>query len=326
MTAAHELAERGFKVRVYERKPVFGGKARSIPVPNTAKGGRKPLPGEHGFRFFPSFYRHVPDTMARIPFGHNRRGVLDNLVATDRAVLARAGLPDVTLLSRYPRGRADWQVMARGMGAFARLVSPRDMMYYMGRWMVWLTSCEERREKEYELLPWWDFTQATGRSAAYQQFLGQGLTRMLVAIKAEEGSARTVGTIAMQLWMGLMKRGVDVDRVLCGPTSDMWINPWVDHLKGMGVEFHTGAIVQRIETDGKRITGVSMERDGKSEEVKADYYVAALPVEKMALLMTPELKEAAPSMANIDKLKVAWMNGMQFYFAHEVPIIHGHAI
>ena len=58
----------------------------------------------------------------------------------------------------------------------------------------------------------------------------------------------------------------------------------------------------------------------------ADYYVAALPVEVMALLLTPELREAAPSMANIDRLKVAWMNGIQFYFAREVPITHGHAI
>src|SRR4051794_22582890 len=67
LTAAHELAGRGFKVTVYERN-ALGGKARSIPVPGTAAGGRRDLPGEHGFRFFPGFYHHVPDTMRRIPF------------------------------------------------------------------------------------------------------------------------------------------------------------------------------------------------------------------------------------------------------------------
>ena len=68
LTVAHELAERGFKVHVYE--PVaLGGKARSIDVPDTAAGGRKDLPGEHGFRFFPGFYHHIPDTMRRIPDG-----------------------------------------------------------------------------------------------------------------------------------------------------------------------------------------------------------------------------------------------------------------
>ena len=67
LTAAHELAERGFKVTVYE-PTALGGKARSIGVPGTASGGRRRLPGEHGFRFFPGFYHHVPDSMRRIPF------------------------------------------------------------------------------------------------------------------------------------------------------------------------------------------------------------------------------------------------------------------
>src|SRR3954471_14211472 len=79
LAAAHELVERGFAVDVYERKSL-GGKARSIPVAGTAAGGRKPLPREHGVRFFPGFYHHVPDTMRRIPFGQNVNGVHDNLI------------------------------------------------------------------------------------------------------------------------------------------------------------------------------------------------------------------------------------------------------
>ena len=63
MSAAHELIERGFQVTVYEKKKIPGGKARSVPVPDSGKGGRSDLPGEHGFRFFPSFYKHVTDTM-----------------------------------------------------------------------------------------------------------------------------------------------------------------------------------------------------------------------------------------------------------------------
>src|SRR3954452_16510152 len=80
LKAAHELAERGFDVTVYERN-ALGGKARSIGVPHTAGGGRRNLPGEHGFRFFPGFYHHVPDTMRRIPFAGNANGVWDNLSA-----------------------------------------------------------------------------------------------------------------------------------------------------------------------------------------------------------------------------------------------------
>ncbi|MEU0737614.1 FAD-dependent oxidoreductase, partial [Streptomyces lavendulocolor] len=45
LTAAHELAERGFRVTVYERR-ALGGKARSMDVPGSARGGRRPLPAE----------------------------------------------------------------------------------------------------------------------------------------------------------------------------------------------------------------------------------------------------------------------------------------
>src|SRR3954447_13346893 len=90
LTVAHELAERGFQVTVYERN-ALGGKARSIPVAGTAVGGRHALPGEHGFRFFPGFYHHVPDRMRRIPFPGNANGVWDNLVAASGGKWLRAG-------------------------------------------------------------------------------------------------------------------------------------------------------------------------------------------------------------------------------------------
>src|SRR5262245_61287867 len=91
MSAAHELIERGFEVVVLERRNIAGGKARSIPVSDNEGGGAGReladvqssdighyLPGEHGFRFFPGFYKHVVDTMARIP-SFDGRPVADHL-------------------------------------------------------------------------------------------------------------------------------------------------------------------------------------------------------------------------------------------------------
>src|SRR6185369_3781363 len=107
MSAAHELAERGFSVEVHESKAVPGGKARTIYAPNTGTGGRPDLPGEHGFRFFPSFYRHLPDTMKRIPFERNRQGVFGNLTATRRSRLARIDAPSVDVITRFPSSISD---------------------------------------------------------------------------------------------------------------------------------------------------------------------------------------------------------------------------
>jgi uncharacterized protein with NAD-binding domain and iron-sulfur cluster len=326
LSTAHELAERGFDVQVFESRPLFGGKARSIPVPNSAVEGRQLLPGEHGFRFFPSFYKHVPDTMSRIPFGKNARGVLDNLVPTTRTVLARAGASDLLVCARFPRNTVDWATAFQGTTAFLRLVPLLDVFFYSKRLLVWLTSCDERRLTEYENISWWEFTKAAGRSESYKQFFGQGFTRMMVAIRAEEGSTRTVGAIGIQLGLGLLTRGVDVDSVLTGPTNLMWIDPWVTHLRKLGVQFHSGAAVRHLHTDGGRISKVTIEQDGRVSDVTADCYVAALPVEVMTSLLTDDLKRAAPSLANIGRLRTAWMNGMQFYLGRRAPIVNGHIV
>src|SRR5580704_2646426 len=102
MSAAHELAERGFRVTVLERRAIPGGKARSVPVPHTGTAGRRDLPGEHGFRFFPGFYRHLPDTMRRIPLPGRPNGVFDNLVPATRLEMARAGMRKVVIPARFP--------------------------------------------------------------------------------------------------------------------------------------------------------------------------------------------------------------------------------
>ena len=113
LSVAQELAERGFQVEVYERRPVFGGKARSIQVPGSASQGRRPLPGEHGFRFFPSFYKHLPDTMKRIPFA--AKSVFDNLVYATRVQIARVGKLAILEQTRFPQTLDDWLAVFKSL-------------------------------------------------------------------------------------------------------------------------------------------------------------------------------------------------------------------
>src|SRR3954469_15382776 len=109
MTAAHELAARGFAVVVYELRPTPGGKARSMDaIPGT--GGRRALPGEHGFRFFPGVYKHVPDTMRRIPYRGQLHGVLDNLVTSTQVEIARDDAQnELVAPAHFPVSAADWE-------------------------------------------------------------------------------------------------------------------------------------------------------------------------------------------------------------------------
>ena len=324
LSAAHELAERGFSVRVYERKPVWGGKARSIPVPGSARDGRSPLPGEHGFRFFPGFYKHVTDTMRRIPYGAGGR-TFDNLKVATRMLLARESQAEITWLARFPTTLDDFRAfLVELFTPFG--VPPDELSYFISRILIVATSCAERRLSEFENIAWWDFIAAPRMSKAYQAYLGQGVTRSLVAMRAEESSTRTVGCTQLQLLYGLISPGQVFDRLLSGPTDDVWIDPWIQYLQKLGVQFYPGNRVVAIETDGARVTGATVENASGRSTITADYYIAALPVEAISALMTAELKTAAPSLANLDKLKTRWMNGIQFYLAQDVPLVNGHAI
>jgi 15-cis-phytoene desaturase len=324
LSAAHELAERGFKVDVYERKPVLGGKARSIPVPNSAEAPLKPLPGEHGFRFFPGFYRHVTDTMRRIPYGPHV-STYDNLAVATRMLLARAGQTEITWLARCPTNLEEFRLFLMELLTPFGVPVP-EVSFFVSRILIVATSCPERRLTEYENITWWDFIAAPRMSRAYQAYLGQGVTRSLVAMRAEESSTRTVGTTQLQLLTGLISADRVFDRLLTGPTNDVWIDPWIAYLEMLGVTFHRSERVTAIHAEGQRVSRVSLDTADGPGDVAADYYIAAMPVEAMAALMTDELKRAAPSLAGLDNLKTRWMNGIQFYLSADQPLVNGHVI
>ena len=68
-------------------------------------------------------------------------------------------------------------------------------------------------------------------------------------------------------------------------------------------------------------------RQAVLREVTGDYFIGALPVERMAELISPALLEADASLANsaLDEY-VEWMNGIQYYLTEDVRIAHGHVI
>ncbi len=127
-------------------------------------------------------------------------------------------------------------------------------------------------------------------SKAYQAYLGQGVTRSLVAMRAEESSTRTVGTTQLQLLYGLISPDGVFDRLLSGPTNDVWIHPWTEYLDKLGVEFHSDARVSEISDRGRaghrRHSGESQ----RALPVTADFYIAALPVEVMATLINDDIE------------------------------------
>jgi len=155
--------------------------------------------------------------MRRIPYGVHGN-TFENLTVATRTLLARAGQSEITWLARHPQSLEDLRVFL--MELFTPLGVPQpEIIFFVGRLLTLATSCTERRFAEYENIPWWDFIQAPRMSRAYQAYFAQGLTRSLVAMRAEESSTRTVGYINLQLLYGLTSPGQVLDRLLAGPTT-----------------------------------------------------------------------------------------------------------
>lgn len=332
LTAAHELAERGFRVTVHERK-ALGGKARSIPVPGTATEGRLDLPGEHGFRFFPGFYHHIPDTMRRIPVAGNPNGVYDNLVDTTDTLIERTdGRANGFLFGFTFDPREAFTVDGLRAILVKELVEqqgipPYEAEYFAERLMMFLTSSDARRFGQWEHVSWWDFVGAARRSPEYQHIAARGLTRTLVAAKETVASTRTIGNMAEAFLMTMMERGNDgaVDRVLDAPTNEAWIDPWVAHLRALGVRFEVGAAVDSLVVrDGRIAAARVVDATGRRRTVRADWFVAAMPVERVRRVLTPEVRDLDPSLDGLDDLFVDWMNGIMFYLRDRVDLVHGH--
>jgi uncharacterized protein with NAD-binding domain and iron-sulfur cluster len=338
LTAAHELKERGFAVVVYEREACCGGKARSFPVPQTRVTGFGKahdivgLPAEHGFRFFPGFYRHLTRTMRRIPCRGGRRAI-DNLVTVHRGVFAQNDKPFFNFPTGSPRSAGDLMQAVRqlfddpGLGLRVGEAAFAAMKLFNA-----MTMCDERREEQLDDITWWDYMAADDGSAAYRTVVVNGLTQNLVAMKARQSSTKSVVNILARLVNDLMTPDSTMDRVLNGPTSEVWIDPWVQYLRsesgGPAVEFQTREAVASFTFDPteSRIAGIKLQ-SGRTET--GAFYVAAVPVEVMQDMLeaTPEILEHSPSLKLLKELKVNWMSGLVYYLTKsDVTMSPGHIV
>ncbi|TDE19167.1 FAD-dependent oxidoreductase [Actinomadura sp. 6K520] len=320
LAAAHELIERGFDVTVFERK-ALGGKARSIPVEGTGKGGRKDLQGEHGFRFFPGFYRNVPDSMRRTPFPGNANGVHDNMFPLSSTRISRNGgrsdiiVPELT----GSGGDLDLSVLTEtltGLIEQAGALPPDEIALFVNRFIVYVTSSEERRLGQWENVTWWEYVRAEGRSEDYRAIVARFLTRGLVAVKEQVASTRTVGAMGQAFLLSGIGLGADggLARMLNAPTNEAWIDPWVSYLRDRGVRFEVGQTVEALEIASGGVRSVRLvDAAGRRRSADADWFVSAMPVERARALLSPAVLALDPALESIKDLHTEWMNGLQFF-------------
>ena len=277
------------------------------------------LPGEHGFRFFPNFYRHLFDTMQRTPIlvdgdPQARLTAYDQLVPTPDAYLA---LQDdrPPFLARLRCFRTLVQVREALECFLDRLhFTETDLGMFYTQFQRFMTSSRARRQQEAEDRSFIEYFRGPrAYSTAAQRFLN-ATPRALAAMSATETDARTQCDIAIQL-MGqdVLQPRVD-DMTLNGPTSEVWLVHWKRYLVRQGVRFFVGslrglhldgdgfipvvdgpgaAMVPRAEDARYQLRGRMLDRGGRpivddpktaGEEGDRQFYVLALPFERAAAI------------------------------------------
>lgn len=313
LSAAQELAERGFKVTVYEALSQLGGKARSFGATGTGKDGRQDLPAEHGFRVFAGEYGATRDVMKKIPFKHySRSNVEQNLVEGRRAIMAAKDAPAQFIVpSSFPRSADDFKVWVDYFETVDKYLEPEERDFFLKRIAIVKSFCIERRFAEFENVTWWEYMHADKYSPQYQNLV-EMISGTILAANPRNANAHIVGTLAADIIDRTLvpgDRGILI--MLDGPTSDMWIEPWVQHLTSLGVTFqlNTTLTAFQMSSDGTHVTSASVEYNGQPDTVHADVFFSAVPAEKMAEVLSnsPDVLLAAPSLRQVNQLKTAWM-------------------
>ncbi|MFA1538232.1 hydroxysqualene dehydroxylase [Actinomadura monticuli] len=327
LSTAHELAERGFQVTIYERK-AWGGKCRSMPVPDTAGTGRRDLPAEHGFRFFPGFYQNLPDTMSRIPLpgGGNAAG---NLTAGTEVAAFYNG----TKLVLPARGTIEGTLspdslltfLATGLNVLGT-VPAWEVGYFLQKMIAFVTSGPLRRYKQWEDMSFAQFVHSDKMSKQYQELLVQMFTGTLVAAKPDKANAHTMGKMA-EAWvystLGLGGYKAP-DRLLNAPTNEALIDPWITYLKSLGVVFQPDATLTGLTVTDRKISGAQVTGANGTTTVEADHYVLAVPVERAVPLLNDDILAVDPSLRSLRELTTDWMNGIMIYLRQPINLAKGH--
>lgn len=218
------------------------------------------MPAEHGYRFFPSFYANLFDTMQRTPllesvpqeplraairrqrhlndpknFGPavaarkpSARTVFDNLRSVELHAFDNGDRMPLVPLER--RNRSSVRALLDVLDVVQRQgkVPQQDLARGQLKVLQYLTSCAARRES-YAGQTWWEFIGADAGSPEFQALL-EHWPQALVGLRAHEADARTFGTVLVQLLLDQLHTDGYRDCTLNGPTTEAWLEPWREYL------------------------------------------------------------------------------------------------
>ena len=284
LTVAHELSKNPkFDITMYEKKSVIGGLARS-------SRDQDGCATEYCWRVYFHFYDNLFKIMSEIPLiEDNRKSVIDNITNCSNKNVA-----DINF-------------------------SLHDKFIGLYNIVYGLTSSDARLN-QLDNISWWKSLEGT-KSSHLLRAIGPWL-----GADRYSCSYKSVIKVGMELDIipGIFDRSGRIrNKISTKPTSEAWFNHWKLHLQNSGVKINFGISLDSVNISNNRITSVVVDDGYHKNSVTADYYVFALPVEILDIIVnkTPGLQYG--QMLDIQRLKNISLHiqlSFQLYFDRSVSL------
>ena len=276
--------------------------------------------------------------MRRIPFPGNSYGVWQNLTRATSYLHSGLGRADLTIPLPFPLPTLPNPITPKAFIESLTTVFQTCFGCRRGRrhmrhrsWRSTSRASNERKIGQWDNMTWEEYIGANRASAEYNRYLADGIIRNLAASKSRDASAHSIGLVGeasvwsiLLLGQRLRQQGVRSSSQRADQLAVA--RPWVQHLRSLGVTFQVGKAL--VAPD--RPTAATSRRqrwsegNGVPETVVADWYVSAVPCEKLAAVLTPDVIAMDPKLANVARLRTEWMNGLMFYLKERVDVTKGH--
>jgi len=291
LAAGVALAESGWRVRLFEQRPFLGGRATSYVLPD----------GEHVDNCqhvtlgcctnLDDFYRRV-GAGGKIKFfdrllfldPQGRQGVMQAglLPAPFHMTESFAKFAPLSLLDKLSIARAMLDIL-RTQG------KPPDLLENGGISMLeWLRRRGQTRR-------------------AIERFW-----RVVLVSALDEELDRTDARFGVDVfWKAFLSNSTGYRMgVPSVPLANLY-DGCKSEIERRGGEVNLRATVRGLKMESGELTGI---RFDEGREEKADAYVFAVPHNALSELLPESVKQSDPSLANLDKIKVAPITGVHFWF------------
>jgi squalene-associated FAD-dependent desaturase len=295
LAAGIALAESGWRVRLFEQRPFLGGRATSYVLPD----------GEHVDNCqhvtlgcctnLEDFYRRI-GASGKIKFfdrllfldPQGRRGEMHGgfLPAPFHLTGSFAAFAPLVLLDKLSIARAMLDIL-RTKG------KPPDLQENGGISMLeWL---RRRRQTKRAIERFW---------------------RVVLVSALDEELDRTDARFGVDVfWKAFLSNSTGYRMgVPVVPLASLY-DGCKSEIERRGGEVILRAPVRGLKMENGELSGV---RFDEGREVTADAYVFAVPHTALAELLPESVKQSVPSLANLDKIKVAPITGVHFWFDRPV--------